>query len=71
MHRHWINKEVFVKHEQAQTAPKLEGVWVFVDLKYIFYENRFFCPFDHFRWGVFDRNGQKAHLLTKTFHLSQ
>ena len=31
------NKEVFVKHEQAPTAPKLEGVWVFVDLKYIFY----------------------------------
>ena len=22
------NKEVFVKHEQAQTAPKLERVWV-------------------------------------------
>ena len=31
------NKEVFVKHEQAPTAPKLEGVWVFVYLKYIFY----------------------------------
>ena len=28
-----IYKEVFVKHEQAPTAPKLEGVWVFVDLK--------------------------------------
>ena len=37
-----INKEVFVKHEQAPTAPKLEGVWVFVDLKHIFYENRYF-----------------------------
>ena len=35
-------KEVFVKHEQAPTAPKLEGVWVFVYLKYIFYENRYF-----------------------------
>ena len=35
------NKEVFVKHEQAPTAPKLEGVWV---LKYIFYENRYFWP---------------------------
>ena len=34
------NKEVFVKHDKAPTAPKLEGVWVFVDLKYIFYENR-------------------------------
>ena len=38
------NKEVFVKHEQAPTAPKLEGVWVFVDLKYSFYENRYFWP---------------------------
>ena len=27
------DKEVFVKHEQAPTAPKLEGVWVFVDFK--------------------------------------
>ena len=44
-------KEVFVKHEQAPTAPKLEGVWVFVDLKYIFYENRYFWP--NFRSGVF------------------
>ena len=24
-----FNKEVFVKHEQAPTAPKLEGVWFF------------------------------------------
>ena len=38
------NKEVFVKHEQAPTAPKLEGVWVFVDLKYISYQNRYFWP---------------------------
>ena len=39
-----LNKEVFVKHEKAPTAPKLEGVWVFVDLKYISYENRYFWP---------------------------
>ena len=32
--------------------------------------NRYFGQFDHFRWGVFDRIGQKAHLRTKTFHLS-
>ena len=25
------------------------------------------CQFDNFRWGVFDRNGHKAHLPTKTF----
>ena len=31
-----------MKHEQAPTAPKLEGVWFFVDFKYIFYENRNF-----------------------------
>ena len=122
-----IYKEGFVKHDKAPTAPKLEGVGFFVDLKYIFYENRYFLPiwqvsvgcfftkmvkrhmygpkpfiwaynqvsktfrskvlartssslenryleyfgqFDHFRWGVFDRNSQKAHLRTKTFHLS-
>ena len=65
-----INKEVFVKHEQAPTAPKLEGVWVFVYFKYIFYENRFFGQFYNSRSGVFDRNGRKAHLRTKTFHLS-
>ena len=63
-------KEVFVKHEQAPTAPKLEGVWVFVDFKYIFYENRYFWPILQLPAGFFDRNGQKAHLRTKTFHLS-
>ena len=34
--------EVFVKHEQAPTAPKLEGGWFVVDFRYIFYENRYF-----------------------------
>ena len=29
-----------------------------------------FGQFDNFRPGVFDRNGKKAHLRTKTFHLS-
>ena len=33
-----------MKHEQAPTAPKLEGVWFFVYFKYIFYENRYFWP---------------------------
>ena len=28
-----------------------------------------FGQFDNFRSGVFDRNGQKALLRTKTFHL--
>ena len=39
------NKDVFVKHEQAPTVPKLEVVWFFVDFKYIFYENRYFWLF--------------------------
>ena len=47
------NKEVFVKHEQAPTAPKLEGVWVFVDFKYIFYENRYFLPILQLPVGCF------------------
>ena len=48
-----IYKEVFVKHEQAPTAPKLEGVWVFVDFKYIFYENRYFWPIIQLPVGCF------------------
>ena len=46
----YYNKEVFVKHEQAPTAPKLEGVWV---LKYIFYENRYFWPIWQLLVGCF------------------
>ena len=47
------NKEVFVKHEQAPTAPKLEGVWVFVDLNIFSMKTDIFGRFDHFRSGVF------------------
>ena len=47
------NKEVFVKHEQAPTVPKLESVFFFVDLKYIFYETVIFGQFDNFPSGVF------------------
>ena len=47
------NKEVFVKHEQAPTAPTLEGVWVFIDLKYISYENRYFWPIWQLPVGCF------------------
>ena len=43
------DKEVFLKHEQAKTASKLEGVCFFVDFKYIFFENRYFGQFDNFR----------------------
>ena len=47
------DKKVFVKHEQAPTAPKLEGGMVFfVDVKYILYENPYFGQFDNFRWVV-------------------
>ena len=43
------NKEVFVKHdvkhEQASTAPKLEGVCFFLyNSNIFFYENRYFWP---------------------------
>ena len=65
------NKEVFVKHEQAPTAPKLEGVWFFVDLKYISYKKPLFLANLTTSGRVFfDQNGQKAHLRTETFHLS-
>ena len=40
--KNYQNKEVFVKYEQAQTAPKLEGVCFFVDFN--IYENRYFWP---------------------------
>ena len=46
------------------------GMVFFVDFKYIFYENRYFWPILQLPVGFFDRNGQKAHLRTKTFHLS-
>ena len=29
-----------------------------------------FDQFNNYRSGVFDQNGQKAHLRTKTFHLA-
>ena len=40
LYKERINKGIFVKHEQAPTAPKLEGACFFVDFIYIFYENR-------------------------------
>ena len=67
----FINKEVFVKHEQAPTAPKLEGVWFLQIFNIFSMKTAIFGQFDNFRSGVFDRNGQKAHLRTNTFHLSQ
>ena len=36
------NKEVFLKHEQAPTAPQTRRGMVFANFKYIFYENRYF-----------------------------
>ena len=57
-----MHKEVFVKHEQAPTAPKLEGVWVFVDLKYIFYENRYFWPIWQLPVGCFLTKMVKRHI---------
>ena len=60
------HKEVFVKHEQAPSAPKLEGVWVFffffffLQILNIFsMKTAIFGQFDNFRSGVFDRNGQQ------------
>ena len=63
-------KEVFVKHGQAPTAPKLEGVWFLQILNKFSMKTAIFDQFCNYRPGVFDRNGQKAHLRTKTFHLS-
>ena len=61
--RNCINhKEVFVNHEQAPTAPKLEGVWVFVDLKYISYENRYFWPIWQLPAGCFLTEMVKRHI---------
>ena len=57
-----FNKEVFVKHEQAPTAPKLEGVWVYVDLKYISYENRYFWPIWQLPVGCFLTEMFKKHI---------
>ena len=56
------DKEVFVKHEQAPTAPKLEGVWVFVDLKYISYENRYFWSIWQLPVGCFLTEMVEKHI---------
>ena len=62
--------EVFVKHEQAPTAPKLEGVWFLQILNIFYMKTAIFGQFDNYRSSVSNRNGQKAHLWTNTFHLS-
>ena len=66
------NKEVFVKHEQAPTAPKLEGVCMgFCRFKiYFLWKALFLANLTTSGRVFFDRNGQKAHLRTNTFHLS-
>ena len=47
------HKEVFVKHEQAPTAPKLEGVWFFLQILNIFsMKTAIFGQFDNYRPGV-------------------
>ena len=51
--------------------PQTRRGMVFLQILYIFsIKTAIFGQFDNFRSGVFDRNGQKAHLRTKTFHLS-
>ena len=57
------NKEVFVKHEQAPSAPKLEGVCFFVYFEYIFYENRYFWPIWQLLVGCFWPKQWWANLL--------
>ena len=45
-----------MKHEQAPTAPEIEGVsyvFFFVYFKYIFYKNRYFWPIWQLQVGFF------------------
>ena len=51
-------KEVFVKHEQAPTAPKLEGVWAFCRFKiYFLWKPLFLADLTTSGRVFFDRNG--------------
>ena len=68
---YWSNKEVFVKHEQAPTAPKTRRVIGFCRFKiYFLWKPLFLANLTASGRVFFDRNGQKAHIRTKTFHLS-
>ena len=60
------NKEVFVKHEKAPTAPRFEGVLA-ISYMPMFWKNQSFGAFSAISGG---RKCQKAHLHTKTFHLN-
>ena len=44
----FVNKEVFVKYEQAQTTPNSKWVWFSADFEYIFFETATFDQFDIF-----------------------
>ena len=61
------NKEVFVKHEQAPTAPKLEGVW-FLQISNIFsIKTAIFGQF----YNLFLTELVKRHIYgPRPFHLS-
>ena len=61
-----LNKEVFVKHEKAPTAPQFEGVFT-ISYMPVFWKFKAFGQFWPTSGG---RNCQKEHIYAKTFHMS-
>ena len=61
-----INKEVFVKHEKAPTAPRFEGVMT-ISYMPMFWK---ITAFGHFWSNSGSRKCHKAHLHTNTIHLN-
>ena len=56
------------RRTDGRTEGRTDGMGIAIALSQIGWlgaKNRYFGQFDHFRWGVFDRNGEKAHLRTK------
>ena len=60
------NKEVFVKHEKAPTAPRFEGVMT-ISFMPMFWK---ITAFGYFWPTSGSRKCQKAHIHTKTIHLN-
>ena len=69
----FMNKEVFVKHEKAPTAPRFQGVFTNSNMPMFRKQPLFLvilANFGHFQWSNLAKKCQKAHLQAITFHMS-
>ena len=68
-HKKKFNKEVYVKHEKAPTAPRFEGVSTISYMPMFLKIKHFWATLALFRWPKLSKL-EKAHLQAKTFHMS-